>query len=182
MEELLKKKSNIVIAVSEGIQNENGEFICELTDTNLIVDSFGHKELAGCAEILCKKLKKELGVKTRAITLSTLQRAAAHLASKTDLDEAFHCGMKGADLAYKGESGKMVIMNRVSDKPYKIKFEVFDDIHKIANIEKKIPLEWIDVDNNYVKQELIDYLKPLIQGEVKQIYKDGLPQHISLKK
>lgn len=179
--ELLKKKSNIVIAVSEGIQNENGEFICELTDSNLIVDSFGHKELAGCAEILCKIIKKELGVKTRAITLSTLQRAAAHLASKTDLDEAYHCGMKGADLAFNGESGKMVIMNRISEKPYKIKYEVFDDIHKIANVEKKIPLEWIDVDNNYVKQELIDYLRPLIQGEVKQIYKDGIPQHISLK-
>ena len=126
-------------------------------------------------------LKEKLGVKTRAITLSTLQRAAAHLASKTDLDEAYHCGMKGADLAYKGESGKMIIMNRVSTNPYKIKYEVFDDIHKIANVEKKIPLEWIDVDNNYVKEELIDYLKPLIQGEVKQIYKDGLPQHITLK-
>ena len=85
--------------------------------------------------------------------------------------------MKGAELAYKGESGKMIIMNRVSSDPYKIKYEVFDDIHKIANVEKKIPLEWIDVDNNNVKQELIDYLKPLIQGEVK----DGLHQHIVLK-
>ncbi|MBQ3307912.1 MAG: 6-phosphofructokinase [Bacilli bacterium] len=179
--ELLKKKSNIVIAVSEGIKTEDDQFICELGDSNLLTDSFGHKELAGCAEILSKLLKEKLGVKTRSITLSTLQRAAAHLASKTDLDEAYHCGMKGAELAYKGESGKMIIMNRVSSDPYKIKYEVFDDIHKIANVEKKIPLEWIDVDNNNVKQELIDYLKPLIQGEVKQIYKDGLPQHIVLK-
>ena len=181
-EELLKKKPSIVIAVSEGIKTEDDRFVCELTDSNLLVDSFGHKELAGCAEVLCKVLKEKLGVKTRAITLSTLQRAAAHLASKNDLDEAYKCGMKGADLAYAGESGKMVIMNRVSNNPYTIKYEVFDDIHKIANVEKKIPLEWIDVDNNYVKQELIDYLKPLIQGEVKQIYKDGLPQHIVLKK
>ena len=181
VEEMLKKKSNLVIAVSEGIKTEDDQFICELGNSNLLTDSFGHKELAGCAEILCKLLKEKLGVKTRSITLSTLQRAAAHLASKNDLDEAFHCGMKGADLAYKGESGKMVIMNRVSNDPYKIKYEVFDDIHKIANVEKKIPLEWIDVDNNNVKQELIDYLKPLIQGEVKQIYKDGLPQHINLK-
>lgn len=180
--ELLKRKPSLVIAVSEGIKNADDQFICELTDSNLLVDSFGHKELAGCADILCKILKKELGVKTRAITLSTLQRSAAHLASKTDLDEAYRCGMKGADLAFSGESGKMVIMNRISNKPYKIKYEVFDDIHKIANVEKKIPLEWIDVDNNYVKQELVDYLKPLIQGEVKQIYKDGIPQHISLKK
>ena len=180
--ELLKKKACITIAVSEGIKTEDDQFVCELSDTNLLVDSFGHKELAGCAEILSKVLKEKLGVKTRAITLSTLQRAAAHLASKTDLEEAYNCGKKGAELAFKGESGKMVYMNRVSDNPYKIKYEVFDDIHKIANIEKKIPLEWIDVDNNYVKEELVNYLKPLIQGEVKQIYKDGLPQHINLNK
>ena len=180
--ELLKKKACITIAVSEGIKTEDDQLVCELSDTNLLVDSFGHKELAGCAEILSKILKEKLGVKTRAITLSTLQRAAAHLASKTDLDEAYNCGKKGAELAFKGESGKMVYMNRVSDNPYKIKYEVFDDIHKIANIEKKIPLEWIDVDNNYVKEELVNYLKPLIQGEVKQIYKDGLPQHINLNK
>ena len=180
--ELLKKKACITIAVSEGIKTEDDQFVCELSDTNLLVDSFGHKELAGCAEILSKVLKEKLGVKTRAITLSTLQRAAAHLASKTDLDEAYNCGKKGAELAFKGESGKMVYMNRVSDNPYKIEYEVFDDIHKIANIEKKIPLEWIDVDNNYVKEELVNYLKPLIQGEVKQIYKDGLPQHINLNK
>ena len=91
---LLKKKSNIVIAVSEGIKTEDDQFVCELTNSNLLVDSFGHKELAGCADILCKLIKEKLGVKTRAITLSTLQRAAAHLASKTDLDEAFNCGKK----------------------------------------------------------------------------------------
>ncbi len=181
-EALLKKKPSIVIAVSEGIKTENNQFICELKDSNLIVDSFGHKELAGCAEILCKILKEKLGVKTRAITLSTLQRSAAHLASKTDLEEAFQCGKKGAELAYRGKTGKMIYMERISNKPYKIRYKVFDDIHKIANIEKKIPLEWIDVDHNSVKTELIDYLKPLIQGEVKQIYKNGLPQHIYLNK
>jgi len=95
--ELLKKKSSIVIAVSEGIKTEDDQFICELTDSNLLVDSFGHKELSGCAEILSKLLKEKLNVKTRAITLSTLQRAAAHLASKTDLEESYRCGMKGAD-------------------------------------------------------------------------------------
>ena len=181
-EELLKKKSSIVIAVSEGIKTEDDQFVCEMKNSNLIVDSFGHKELAGCAEILCKTLKEKIGVKTRAINLSTLQRAAAHLASKTDLEEAFNCGKKGAELAYKGESGKMIYMDLVSNDPYKIRYKVFDDIHKIANIEKTIPLEWIDVDHNNVKQELIDYLRPLIQGEVKQIYKDGLPQHITLNK
>ncbi len=181
-EELLKKKSNIVIAVSEGIRTEDRRFVCELLDTNLQTDAFGHKELVGCADALGRILRDRLGIKARPITLSTLQRAAAHLASKTDLDEAFNCGKKGAELAYNGESGKMVYMERVSNKPYKIEYKVFDDIHKIANLEKKLPFEWIDVEKNYVKQELIDYMKPLIQGEVKQIYKDGLPQHIVLKK
>lgn len=180
-EELLKKKSNVVIAVSEGVRTKDKKFVCELLDKNLQTDAFGHKELVGCADALGKMLRDKLGVKARPITLSTLQRAAAHLASETDLEEAYNCGVKGAELAYKGESGKMIYMERVSNNPYKIKYEVFDDIHKIANVEKKIPLEWIDVENNNVKQELVDYLKPLIQGEVKQIYKDGLPQHITLK-
>lgn len=181
-EELLKKKPNIVIAVSEGIRTEDRKFVCELLDTNLQTDAFGHKELVGCADALGRILRDKLGIKARPITLSTLQRSASHLASKTDLEEAIECGRLGAELAYEGESGKMVIMTRVPGKKYKIKYEIFDDIHKIANVEKKIPLEWIDVENNYVKQELIDYMKPLINGEVKQIYKNGLPQHILLNK
>lgn len=182
VEELLKKKSNIVIAVSEGIRTEDRKFVCELLDTNLQTDSFGHKELVGCADALGRILRDKLGIKARPITLSTLQRAAAHLASKTDLTEAIECGKLGAELAYKGESGKMVYMDRVSNNPYKVEYKVFDDIHKIANVEKKIPLEWIDVDNNYVKEELVNYLRPLIKGEVKPIYKNGLPQHITIKK
>ena len=182
VKKLLKKKSNIVIAVSEGIRTADRKFVCELLDSNLKTDSFGHKELVGCAEALGKILRDRLGVKTRPITLSTLQRAAAHLVSKTDLQEAYNCGKKGSQLAYKNKSGMMVIMKRISNKPYKIKYEEYNDIHKIANIEKKVPEEWIDTKNNYVKQELIDYIKPLIQGEVKQIIKDGLPQHITIKK
>ncbi len=181
VEDLLKKKSNIVIAVSEGIKTADGDYVCELLDTNLMTDSFGHKELVGCAEALGRILRDKLGIKTRPVTLSILQRAGAHLASKRDLDEAIKCGNLGASLAFKGETGKMVVMRRISDEPYKIKFEVFDDIHKIANVEKKIPLEWIDVDNNYVSDELIGYIRPLIQGDVKQIYKDGLPQYLVMK-
>ena len=182
VEELLQKKSNIVIAVSEGIRTEDRRFVCELLDTNLQTDSFGHKELVGCADALGRILRDRLGIKARPITLSTLQRAASHLVSKTDLNEAYKCGMKGSELAYKNKSGMMVIMNRISTKPYKIKYEAYNDIHKIANIEKKVPNEWIDTKNNYVTKDIIDYMKPLIQGEVKQIIKDGLPQHISLKK
>ena len=72
-------------------------------------------------------------------------------------------------------------MKRVSDDPYKIQYKMFNNIHEIANVEKKIPLDWIDVDNHQVHHQVIDYIKPLIQGEVKQIYKDGLPQHLYRK-
>ena len=181
VEELLQKKSNIVIAVSEGIRTEDRKFVCELLDTNLQTDSFGHKELVGCADALGRILRDRLGIKARPITLSILQRAASHLASKTDLEEAIECGKLGAKLAYENKTGKMVVMTRKPGKEYKIKYEVFDDIHKIANVEKKIPLDWIDVDNNYVKDDLVKYLKPLILGEVEQIYKDGIPQHLIMK-
>ena len=181
VENLLKKKSNITIAVSEGIRTPDRRFVCELLDTNLMTDSFGHKELLGCADALSRILRDRLGVKTRPITLSSLQRAGAHLASKRDLDEAVKCGKLGAKLAYKGESGKMVIMERKPGDKYGVKYKVFDDIHKIANVEKKIPLDWIDLDNNYVKDEVVEYIRPLIQGDVKQIYKDGLPQYLVLK-
>ena len=181
VEDLLKRKSNIVIAVSEGIRTEDRKFVCELLDTNLQTDAFGHKELVGCADALGRILRDRLGIKARPITLSTLQRSAAHLASKTDLEETIECGRLGAKLAYQNESGKMVVMIRGAGDKYTIQYEVFDDIHKIANVEKKIPLDWIDVENNYVKEELVNYLKPLIQGEVEQIYKDGLPQHLTMK-
>ena len=181
IKDLLKKKSSLVIAISEGIKNEEGKLICELARDNIQVDSFGHKELMGCADYLSNILKEKISVKTRPIILSTLQRSASHLASKVDFDEAFNCGKLGARLAYKQKTGKMVYIERVSNNPYKVKYKVFDDIHKIANIEKKIPLEWIDIDNNYVKDELVDYIRPLIQKEVKQIYINGIPQHLVLK-
>jgi 6-phosphofructokinase 1 len=179
--DLKYKKDSIVIAVSEGVKTTDGRFVCELNDEDLAVDAFGHKQLSGCATTLCHIVAKETGLKTRAIELSTLQRAASHIASLTDIEEAEAVGARAVEEANKGNTGMMVTLKREQDNPYKCTTDVFD-VHHIANAEKKIPLEWIDVDNNYVKEELVNYLKPLIQGEVKQIYKDGLPQHINLNK
>lgn len=178
---LAKKKPAIVIVVSEGIKTTKGEFVCEMGKDDVGVDPFGHKQLNGCADVLANIIKEKLGLKTRPIILSSLQRSAAHVASLTDLREAERVGKHGAKLAFNGETGKMVIMERVSNKPYKIKYSSFNDIHDIANLEKKVPLEWIDQDNNYVKKELIDYIRPLIMGEVKQIYKNGVPEHLIRK-
>ena len=178
---LAKKKPAIVIVVSEGIRTTTGEFVCEMGKDDVGVDAFGHKQLNGCADVLANLIKEKTGLKTRPIILSSLQRAAAHVASLTDLQEAEKVGKHGAKLAFNNESGKMVIMERVSNNPYKIKYSSFNDIHDIANLEKKVPLEWIDQENNYVKDELIDYIRPLILGEVKQYYKDGVPEHLIRK-
>ena len=180
VEKLVKQKPSIVIAVSEGVKTTEGKFVCEFNSTAK-EDAFGHKQLGGCAETLCNIVKERLGLKVRPIILSTLQRASAHVQSLTDVIEAEKVGKKGAQLAYKGETGKMVIMERITNNPYKIKYSYFDDIHEIANLEKKVPIEWIDQDNDYVKEQLIDYIRPLIQGEVKQITVNGIPQHLYRK-
>ncbi len=178
---LAKKKPAIVIVVSEGIKTTDGEFVCEMGKDDVGVDAFGHKQLNGCADVLANIIKEKTGLKTRPIILSSLQRAAAHVASLTDVREAEKVGKHGAKLAFNGETGKMVIMKRVNNNPYKIKYSSFNNIHDIANLEKKVPLEWIDQENNYVKDELIDYIRPLIMGEVKQYYKNGVPEHLIRK-
>lgn len=178
VKKLAETKSSIVIAVSEGITNKDGKFVCELGNSDRAVDAFGHKQLSGCAKTLADIIHEETGLKTRAIEFSTLQRAAAHLASKTDIEEAFNCGYQGVLAADKGVTGEMVVMKRVSD--YKIDYELFD-IHDIANVEKKIDSSWIDNDNKQLTKAYIDYALPLIQGELEPIYENGLPKHIVLK-
>ena len=178
--ELAKTKSSIVIAVSEGIQTKDGKFVCELGADDRAVDAFGHKQLSGCASTLCNIVAKETGLKTRAIEFSTLQRAAAHLASLTDINEAEAVGERAVQEVNKGNTGMMVTIKRISDNPYKSETDIFD-IHEIANVEKKIPIEWIDNDNKQMKEEFIKYAKPLIIGELTPIYKDGLPTHLIRK-
>ena len=177
---LAKTKSSIVIAVSEGIQTKDGKFVCELGDDDRSVDAFGHKQLSGCASTLCNIVAKETGLKTRAIEFSTLQRAASHLASLTDINEAEEVGMRAVEEVNKGKTGMMVTIKRISDNPYKTETDIFD-IHEIANVEKKIPLEWIDNDNKQMTEEFINYAKPLIIGELTPIFKDGLPIHLIRK-
>ena len=180
IKKLSETKSSIVIAVSEGIHDKSGKFVCELGDDDRAVDAFGHKQLSGTASTLANIVAKETGFKTRAIEFSTLQRAAAHISSLTDINEAEMVGMKAVEEANNGNTGMMVTLNRVNNNPYKCETGIYD-IHNIANIEKKIPMEWIDQDNNQMKQEFIDYVKPLIIGELLPIYKDGLPVHLLRK-
>ena len=180
IKELITKKSSIVIAVSEGIKTSDGKFVCELSDGDRKTDAFGHKQLSGCAATLANIISKETGIKTRAIEFSTLQRAATHLASLTDINEAELVGMKAVEAANEGKTGMMITLERKDNNEYIITTNAYD-IHNIANIEKKIPIEWIDIKNNNMKEEFIKYARPLIQGELLPIFKNGVPTHIVRK-
>lgn len=175
--DLLKKKRSVVIAVSEGIHTKDGTYISELGNTTEYVDAFGHKQLTGTARYLCNILSQEIGCKTRSIELSTLQRAASHCASRVDILEAYEVGGAAMKAADEGDSGKMVVIQRLSDDPYQAGTEV-KDVHKIANDERLVPREWITKDGTYVTQEFITYVRPLIQGDVGPIMVDGIPRHL----
>ena len=178
VKEIASKGRSMVIAVSEGIKVMDGRYVFELSDHVEFVDAFGHKQLAGSAKFLANKIGSELGIKTRAVELSTLQRCAAHMTSRTDITEAFNVGGAAVKDAFEGETGKVVVLKRVSDDPYMCITETHD-VHQIANIEKKVPLEWITEDD-FVTEDLIHYIRPLIQAELSPIMVDGLPRHLNV--
>ncbi len=175
--DLLKKKASVVVAVSEGIHTKDGKYVSEMDNGVEYVDAFGHKQLTGTARYLSTVLSQEIGCKTRAVELSTLQRAASHCASRVDILEAFEVGGAAMKAADEGDSGKMVVFVRTSDDPYQAVTEV-KDVHKIANDVRLVPREWITKDGTYVTSEFITYVRPLIQGDVGSIMVDGIPRHL----
>jgi 6-phosphofructokinase 1 len=178
IKEVSASGKSMVIALSEGIKVADGRYVFELSDHVEFVDAFGHKQLSGTAKFLANKIGAELGIKTRAVELSTMQRCAAHMSSRTDITEAFNVGGAAVKAAFEGETGKVVVLKRISDDPYMCITETHD-VHDIANVEKKIPLEWI-TDDDYVTDDLIHYMRPLIQAELSPIMVDGLPRHLSI--
>ena len=179
VKDLLKKKSSVVIAVSEGIRLADGRYVCELGSSGDYVDAFGHKQLAGTATYLANFLAAECGCKTRAVELSTLQRSASHMASRVDIDEAFMVGGAAVKAADEGDTGKMIVIDRVSDDPYMAKTGIYD-VHRIANEEKVVPRNWMNKDASYVTKDFVDYISPLIQGDYQPIMVNGLPRHLVL--
>ena len=167
----LEEKDNLVIAISEGIHDKDGNYV---TATEAAADTFGHAQLSGAGKALEMMVADKIGVKVRSMEISLLQRCAAHLLSKTDIDESFAQGKHGVKLAEEGITGAMVCIERVSNTPYTVKY-THANIAEIANEAKSIPREWINEAGNDVKQELIDYLYPLIQGECPVEFKNGLP-------
>jgi 6-phosphofructokinase 1 len=180
IEQRLQVKGNLVIAVSEGVKLPDGRYVCELASCGQGEDVFGHKQLTGTALFLADECAKRFGVKTRAIELSTPQRAASHIASLTDIDESCRVGGAAVTAAMNGQSGVASVFVRTSDKPYCCETGVVD-IHEIANLEKTVPVEWINEDGTDLTDEYLTYARPLIQGELTPYFVDGLPQHLVLK-
>lgn len=172
-----QKKKSIVIAVSEGVKLPDGRYVCELSDNVQDVDSFGHKKLTGTARFLANECAKQLQTKTRAIELSTLQRCSGHITSRTDITEAYQVGGAAVLAAMHGQSGVAITLDRISDKPYQCTTGVVE-IEKIANYEKKIPVEWINETHTDMLTPFLDYARPLIQAELPPFYVDGLPCHL----
>ena len=178
LEKKLIEKKTIVVAVSEGIKDIKGNYISESRDNK--VDAFGHVQLSGVGEVLKSIVKEKIGCKVRSIELSLMQRCAAHIASKTDIDESKYIGYETLKFAVEGGSGKIGIFKRKNINEYEIEVE-FIEIERIANKVKKVPLEWINEHHNDVTVDFINYISPLIKGELPIVYKNGIPEIINLK-
>ncbi len=183
VERVYKQNGKVIVAVSEGIKDSAGKYISEygsnLADSK---DSFGHSQLGGLAYTLADLVKQKMsGVKVRGIEFSLLQRCAAHLASKTDVEEAFMAGQAAVINAVNGITDKMVAFERAEGAEYKCNIKLID-LTDVANTEKRVPKEWINDEGNGLNEQFIKYALPLIQGESCPPIVNGLPRFANLKK
>ena len=171
---------NCLVAVSEGIHYADGSFVSEAKTS--ATDGFGHAQLGGLAAMLAETVKQKMGVKVRGIELSLLQRCGSHLASKTDVEEAYLAGKAAVEAAVSGVTDHMVALDCVRDKSgYHCKTKLVP-LSQAANTERKVPRDWINQEGNGVTQGFIDYALPLIQGEPQRPLENGLPRFAKLKK
>ena len=181
VERIWKEKGNCFVAISEGILDKDGVFIAEYGQKDVKADAFGHKQMGGAAAYLAQAIKERLGAKTRAIEFSLLQRCGAHLASKTDVEEAAWMGAEAVKAAVAGETDKMVAIERAEGQGYKPQVKLVP-LTATANTEHKFPVEWITEDGAGIKEEFAAYAMPLIQGEPDYAWENGLPRFAKLKK
>lgn len=173
VKEKLQITSNLVVCISEGINDGNGTFVCELA-SDVGVDNFGHKMLTGSGKYLENLVKEKLGVKVRSVELNVCQRCSSSCLSATDLNEAVESGRFAVKAAIDGETGKMITFIRKNSEPYELEFGTAD-VNIICNMEKPVPQEWITENGSDIGGEFIAYAKPLVQGNVEVPMKDGLP-------
>ncbi len=171
---VLKTSRCVIVAVSEGIHDKDGNYI---SATSAVADKFGHAQLSGTGKALESLVKDRMDIKVRSIELNVLQRCAAHISSRTDINESFALGQAAVKYAAEGMTAVMSTIKRVSNDPYQWIIEP-ENVALIANQAKTIPLEWITPEKNDVTPEMEAYLRPLIIGEVSLQYKDGLPMSL----
>jgi 6-phosphofructokinase len=176
VEDSVARHGYCAIVASEGLQNAEGQFLSE-SGTK---DAFGHAQLGGLAPLLAGIVKDQLKLKYHWAVADYLQRAARHIASKTDVEQSYAVGRGAVELAIAGKSGVMVTIVRESDNPYKWSLgEV--PLSQVANVEKKMPREYISADGFHITEACRNYLSPLIQGEDYPNYRNGLPQYVQLR-
>lgn len=171
--EAFKKNPNVVVCVSEGISDSTGHFICEYS-SEAQLDSFGHKMLTGCGEILENYIRNQFAVKVRSVELNVNQRCSGMIVSATDIEEAAMAGSYGVEAALSGRTGIMAAFSRQSETPYALTC-VHIDVNEVCNKEKTFPREWITKNGTDIGPEFLTYAKPLIQGEPNRRMEDGLP-------
>jgi 6-phosphofructokinase 1 len=173
---MVKKHGYCSIVVSEGVKTADGKFLAE----SGVKDAFGHTQLGGVAPVVANMIKNALGYRFHWAVADYLQRAARHIASKTDVEQAYALGKAAVELAIKGENAVMPAIVRKSDSPYKWKIGVAP-LKDVANVEKKMPRNFISRDGFGITAKCRAYLQPLITGEDYPPYKDGLPSYVRLK-
>lgn len=174
----LSREKSLLIAVSEGIKNEDGEYISSSISKGG-ADMFGHSCIAGASKVLEESIRNEIGCKVRSIELNLMQRSAMHVASETDLSESEMLGMKALQLALEGRSGEMASLCRREKSGYEVAYTSVP-IEYVANSERKVPQKWINGQGNDVEEKLIEYMYPLIQGEINLEYHNGIPHQLIL--
>ena len=180
IKEVYDRRNNCLVALSEGIMDKNGKFIAEYGQ-DVATDAFGHKQMGGAGAFVANEVKSRFGYKVRSIELSLLQRCAAHSASLTDIEEAYHAGKTAVELAVSGVTDKMVAFERKEGAEYQLEMKPVP-LDIVANTEKKVPTQWIKPDHTGLTDDFIAYALPLIQGETQLPYENGLPRFARLKK
>jgi ATP-dependent phosphofructokinase / diphosphate-dependent phosphofructokinase len=172
----VKRYGYCAIGVSEGIRGADGKFLSE----SGLRDAFGHAQLGGVAPQIANLVKEKLGYKYHWAVADYLQRAARHIASKTDVEQAYAVGKAAVELAIKGRNAVMPVIVRKSNKPYRWTIEAAD-LKDIANKEKMMPRNFITADGFHITAKCRQYLAPLIEGEDYPPYKNGLPTYVKLR-
>ena len=176
VDDSVRKFGYCAVGVSEGLNNADGKFVAE----SGLVDAFGHAQLGGVAPVIANLVKQELKLKYHWAVADYLQRAARHIASKTDVEQSYALGKAAVEYAVKGMNGVMPAVKRLSSKPYK--WEIIPaPLSEVANREKKMPRDFITPDGFHITQKCRNYLQPLIAGEAYPPYEGGLPRYVKLK-